>query len=117
MVEPKNQPIGEVLLALMKGMGEQHGVLSTIQQHWGHLVGKRLATHAKPVSFRRGRLVIVVERPGDGFVLNYQRTQLLEQLRQATGGKVTEMVFRPGGQASRPGRKIPRTRKTDAVPH
>ena len=117
MSNPKNQPIGEVLLALMRGMGEQHGVLSTVQQHWGNIVGKRLATHAKPVSFRRGRLVIVVERPGDGFVLNYQRTQLLEQLRQATGGKIEEVVFRPGGQVRQPARKIPPTRKTHAIPH
>ena len=108
------QPIAEVLLALMKGVGEQRGVLSMAQQRWGKLVGKRLAAHAKPVSFRRGSLVVVVDHPGDGFVLNYQRVQLLEQLRQATDGKIHEVVFRPGGGGTR---KATPKRKTHAVPH
>lgn len=88
------QRIGAILPAILGTAKQQHGTLRAIQQQWGELVGKGLAAHTKPVSFRRGRLVIQADRSGDSFTLNYQREQLLNRLRESTS--VEELVIRVG---------------------
>ncbi len=73
-----------------------HGPLAAVQRRWRGLVGKALADHTKPVSLRRGRLVVHVAGPGDGHALSFQRRRLIERLRNVTDGKVDELVVRPG---------------------
>ena len=90
------QPIGSVIPGILERAKEQHAVLQAIQQGWGALVGKRLATHTQPVSFRRGRLVVHVDQPGDSFMLSYQRIALLKRLQAVVKQPVTELVIRAG---------------------
>ena len=96
MRHPKTERIDAVIPAVLRQLEHQQSVLGATQQEWARLVGKRLAAHTKPVSLRGGRLVVHVERPGDGFALSYARPELLERLRSLTQGKVEEVVIRPG---------------------
>ena len=90
------QRIGAVLPQVLRLAEQRHNVLEELRQAWGKLVGKPLAGHSKPVSLRRGRLVVHVDRPGDGFTLHYDRERLLARLKSATKAQIDEIVFRPG---------------------
>jgi hypothetical protein len=91
-------PVGlhTIVSAVLEQTAKQQQPLFTIQRRWGQLVGKALAAHTKPVSLRRGRLVVYVEQPGDGYALSFQRTALLKRLQTTTKGRVEELVIRPG---------------------
>ena len=91
----------------------QRDVLSAIQEHWRQLVGRPLAAHSTPVSLRRGRLTVHVDRPGENFALAYQRLGLLEQLRAHTQGRVEDLVIRAGELPARAARR----RKAHGVSH
>ncbi len=91
-----SQSIGSVIHGVLKRAQQQHGALFDIQQGWPSIVGKGLAAHTKPVSVRNGRLTVHVDRPGDNFTLSYQRTQVLERVREFTQCTVTELVIRAG---------------------
>ena len=114
-VGARPQPIGSLLPGILKHVGEWHGVLCQVQDGWARLVGRRLAAHTKPVSLRRGRLIVHAERPGDNYTLSYQREQLLAQLQALTDHKVEEMVIRPGS-IEHP-RAAPSGTRRDAVRH
>ena len=102
MPAPKPQPIGPVIQDVLRRVGTQHEALAAIQRDWRRLVGRPLAAHTRPVSLRRGQLVVHVARPGESFALSYQRAQLLERLRAVTQGRVEEVVVRPGSVETRP---------------
>ncbi len=102
------QRIDALLPTVLKRAQERQTTLETIQRRWRTLVGKGLATHTAPVSFRRGRLVVMVESSGDSFALSYEHDRLLEQLRVRTQGRVKELVVRMGDV---------RRARGDAVPH
>ena len=96
MGRPSEQSIEAILPAILRHAQRRYEVLSGIQRRWSRLVGKQLAAHSQPVSLRRGRLVVHVDQPGDGFMLSYRREPLLERLRATTKGSVKELVIRPG---------------------
>ena len=88
--------IGAVIPEVLRQTRRQHGPLFAIQRRWARLVGKSLAKHTKPVSLRRGRLVVHVDRPGDSFTLSYQRARLIARLQGVTQGHLEEIVLRHG---------------------
>jgi hypothetical protein len=88
------KPVGALIPDVMRRAAREHRPLFAIQRRWPRLVGRQLAAHTRPVSLRRGRLVVHVDRPGDSFALNYARPKLLRQL-QGTG-RVEEIVIRAG---------------------
>lgn len=88
------KPVSALITEVMHRAAREYRPLFTIQRRWSRLVGKQLAAHTRPVSLRRGRLVVHVDRPGDGFALNYVRPKLLRQL-QGTG-RVEDIVIRAG---------------------
>ena len=90
------QRIDAVVSDVLKQTTRQHEALFAIQRGWKRLVGRSLAAHSRPVSFRQGRLIIHVDRPGDGFTLSYQRARLLEQIQATTAKRVEAIVIRPG---------------------
>ena len=96
MSRSKPHRIDAVVSGVLKRVGEQHSALLRVQQAWRTLVGPQLARHTRPVSLRRGRLIVHAERPGDSFTLSYQREPLLARLRETTRGRVEELVIRPG---------------------
>ena len=93
---PAPQRIDAVVSSVLGQTTKQYETLFAIQRGWKRLVGRALAAHSRPVSFRQGRLVVHVDRPGDGFTLSYQRTRLLEQLQATTKKRVEAIVIRPG---------------------
>lgn len=88
--------LSALIPSVLKGVEREHRALAAVQRLWREVAGRELAAHTKPVSLRRGRLVVSVEGPGDNFALSFQRKQIVDRLRDATGGKVDEMVIRPG---------------------
>jgi hypothetical protein len=91
----KPQRISAVLPGVLKLVGARQETLAMVHRRWGRLVGRQLAAHTKLVGLQRGRLIVHVDQPGDGFALSFQRTRVLEELRRMTSGRVTELVIRP----------------------
>jgi len=104
------QPIGTILPAVLQQAGTRREALAALQDAWPRLVGRTLAAHTRPITFRSGRLTVQADRPGDSFLLSYQRPQLLARLRAATQTAVDEMVIRPGGSST--ARRRPPRRRT-----
>jgi len=100
--------IGSVLPAVLRHLGQRHSTLQLIRRQWRRLAGTPLAAHTAPVGFQRGRLIVQVDGPGEGFLLSYQRPQLLARLRQATQGRVEDIVIRPGELSGWRARREPR---------
>ena len=118
MARTTPRQIGSVLPAVLRQVRQQHSTLQLICSQWRRLAGTPLAAHTSPVGFQRGRLIVQVDGPGEGFLLSYQRPQLLARLRQATQGRVEDIVIRPGeprGQRARKGRRAPRRERRNAV--
>lgn len=92
--------IGDVLQQVLKQTQKRQSALFSVQRRWARLVGKPLAAHTRPIGLRRQRLIVQVERAGDGFVLNYARGKLLKRLQQLTDGKIEELVIRVGELSS-----------------
>jgi len=88
--------IAAVLPAVLHQARQRHGALQQAQQCWGQLVGKMLALHTAPMSLRKGRLIVHVDRSGDNYALSFQRQQLLAQLKERTQGAVEDLVIRIG---------------------
>lgn len=107
MARAKPHQIGSVIQTVLRQVGQRHSVLQTIRSRWPELAGKPLAAHTAPVGLQRGRLIVQVDGPGESFLLTYHRPQLLARLREATQGRVEEIVIRPGE---------PRARRTSSSP-
>ena len=90
------KPVGALISDVMRRAAKEHRPLFVIQRRWPRLVGKQLAAHTRPVSLRRGRLIVYADHPGDSFALNYARPRLLEQLREKSKGGVEEIIIRAG---------------------
>ena len=90
------KPVRGVIDDVLRQTAKRQRPLFAIQRRWPRLVGKRLAAHTRPVSLRRGRLIVHADQPGDSFALNYARPRLLEQLQSSAAGGVEEIVIRAG---------------------
>ncbi len=90
------EQIGAVLPTVLRQTHQRQQLLALIQDRWQRIVGKRLAAHTRPASLRRGKLVVLVDHPGETFVLSYQRQRVTDRLRRATKGRVEDVVLRPG---------------------
>ena len=89
--------IGTLLPKVLRQTATRQKTLRSIQRRWKRLVGKSLAAHTKPVSLRKGRLVVHVAEPGDSFVLTYERPRILKRLKTASAEETVEdLVFRAG---------------------
>ena len=90
------EALGALIPAILKQVEKEHSALALVQTSWRTIAGRQLAAQTKPISLRRGRLVVAAADPGDSYVLSFERARIVERLRQLTGGKVHEMVVRPG---------------------
>jgi predicted nucleic acid-binding Zn ribbon protein len=72
-------------------------VLAAIFGRWQQLVGPDIAAHAKPVSLRRGQLVLVVDHPAWASQLRFMTGDLMTRITESTGsGDVREIHIRVG---------------------
>ena len=91
-----SEPISKLLQGLLAHTHKQASALFEIQQAWEKIAGKSLAKHAKPVSLRKGKLVVHAERPGENFELNFERERVARQIKALVGDKVEQIIIRAG---------------------
>jgi predicted nucleic acid-binding Zn ribbon protein len=89
-------PVKSVLAEVMGKARARHRALQQVQRGWARLVGAPLARHARPVSLRRGQLVVHVDGPGDHFALSCRKAHILGRLNTKTAGAVQELIIRVG---------------------
>ena len=58
------KPVRGVIDDVLRQTAKRQRPLFAIQRRWTRLVGKRLAAHTRPVSLRRGRLIVHADQPG-----------------------------------------------------
>lgn len=92
--------IRDILPALMRHVSTTQQLLDQVRTRWARIVGKPLASHTAPVQLRRGLLTVQTDEPGASFALSLERPRVLEALREASGGRITDFVVRAGGKAS-----------------
>ena len=90
------EPLSAILPEVLRESAARQRPLAAIRREWRRAVGPDLASHTKPVSLRRGRLVVHVEAPGDSYALSYRRAEVLARLKKHTKEQVEELVIRAG---------------------
>ena len=91
-----SQPIGKLLEGWLAQTHKQQSALFEVQQAWSKIAGRTISAHTKPGRVRKARLTVHVDRPGENFLLSYERERVLERIKKLTQGKITEMVVRAG---------------------
>jgi hypothetical protein len=101
--------IGALIQTFVRGTQAQREPLFGIQRSWSELVGEGLAAHSRPVGFIKGKLLIHVDHPGDGFEMSYRAPALIRRLKEQTRGRVAEIVIRAArvGASQRAGHGLP----------
>lgn len=96
--EQEPRRISEALDRVTRRLGgPPTDVLAAIFGHWQQLVGPDIAAHARPVSLRRGRLVLLVDHPAWAGQLRFMTGDLMARIAEATGsGEVQEIHIRVG---------------------
>lgn len=96
----KNAPrlIGDVLKDVVENLSQaKKKEIFKIIAAWPNLAGKDFSHHAKPVSLKRGTLVVNVDESAWLYQANLQKEKLLMRLQKKAGGqKVQSIRFRIG---------------------
>lgn len=96
--EPRliRESIGRVLTSM--GVDASPRAMEGVFQHWRQVVGEQVALHARPVSLRHGRLLVLTDHSVWASQLRYLGPVLLERLQQFVGEPVAEeLVVRVEG--------------------
>jgi predicted nucleic acid-binding Zn ribbon protein len=89
------------LLLASIGVDASPRAMEGVFQHWGEVVGDQVAVHARPVSLRHGRLLVLADHSVWASQLRYLGPVLLERLREFVGETVAEeLVVRVEGTGS-----------------
>lgn len=91
-----SEPIGKLLEGWLAEQHKQTSVLFEIQQAWSKIVGHKLAAHTRPVSIRKGKLVVHVDRPGENYELSFERERVASRIKKIAGDKILTIVVRAG---------------------
>jgi predicted nucleic acid-binding Zn ribbon protein len=79
-------PLGRSLDRLLRNLGSpQAETVRSVFDDWAEVVGDGLAARARPVSLRRGRLVVAVPDAAWATQLRFLEPDLLEKLHEAFG--------------------------------
>ena len=96
---PAADPLGALIPHVMKGLGlEQRLQESQVFSQWLRLVGRDIAQHARPVSLKKGLLVVFVDHPiWLQELARYHKPLLLQKIHAVVGKHaVRDLVFRIG---------------------
>lgn len=90
--------------------GPASSVFASLFAGWEELVGPDIAAHSRPVSLRRGVLVLMVDHPAWATQLRFMTSELLVRICEAVGtSDVAEIQVRvAGAEGGRTSRKYPR---------
>jgi predicted nucleic acid-binding Zn ribbon protein len=88
--------IGTVVSAVMKSLGLDDRLWQReLDAEWPELVGKMVATHARPGSIEGNRLIVFVDNSVWLAELSrYRRTELLKVLQRRFGQKISDVILR-----------------------
>jgi predicted nucleic acid-binding Zn ribbon protein len=92
--EPRQ--VGDSLDRVTRSLGLPAArALNKVFAHWVDVVGEQVAAHARPLSLRRGRLLVGVDHPGWATQLRYLESDLIGRFAQVAGdGVVTAIDLR-----------------------
>lgn len=94
----ESERIDSVVRSIIKKLDKQSNPTSEdIAKIWGEIAGKKAASHTKPASLRKKRLVINVDGSSWLYELTLKKRELLAELKKRLGGdKIEELQFRIG---------------------
>lgn len=95
----KPKPIKDVIKGVIKTWSGESGRFNQDQilKVWRKVVGRTLAKHSKPASFRSSRLIVNVDSSGYLYELTIKRAQILRKLKKKFKKKpLEELQFRIG---------------------
>ncbi|MFH1395626.1 MAG: DUF721 domain-containing protein [Candidatus Omnitrophota bacterium] len=71
---------------------------NAVIEAWDESVGEEIKTHAVPVNFKKGTLVIIVENSSWLYKLTFEKTNIIKKFNQKYKGtkKVSDIRFRVG---------------------
>ncbi len=61
------------------------GSVQAVFSRWEEVVGPSVASHARPLSIRRGTLVVTVDHPGWATQVRYLEGSILDRLQETVG--------------------------------
>ena len=96
---PAAAALDKLIPQVMKGLGlEKRLYESQVFFQWAHIVGTDIASHAHPVSLKKGLLIIAVDHPIWLQELSrYHKPMLLQKIHSAIGKQaVRDLIFRIG---------------------
>lgn len=86
--------VSTVLFSLFRGSpGHGQWVVNCLQGAWPAIVGQGIARVCRPAAFAAFALMIAVEDAAWESALASMKGELLEKIRQATGGEVRDISF------------------------
>jgi predicted nucleic acid-binding Zn ribbon protein len=96
-VKEKTGSLKSVLKGIIKDLGKKRLTEEEIKKAWGSAVGKKAASHTKPVSLKKARLVVNVDRSAWLYELTLKKREILEKLQaKLEAKKIKEIRFRIG---------------------
>jgi predicted nucleic acid-binding Zn ribbon protein len=102
-VDPPPARVGQPLDRLLRNLGAPRArTVRSVFDDWEEVVGDSVAAQARPVSLRRGRLVVAVPDAAWATQLRFLEPQLLARLAEAFGDEEVTAIdvrVRPGRRA------------------
>ena len=84
--DPPPEPMARSLDRLLRNLGSPKArAVRSVFDDWPEVVGEQVASRARPVSLRRGRLVVAVPDAAWATQLRFLEPQLLARLADAFG--------------------------------
>lgn len=92
------EPISGVLKNVVEKLSQakKKGIFEVLSA-WPALAGKELSRHARPVSLKKGVLLVSVDESAWLYQANFQKEELLKALKEKAGAeKIRKIQFRIG---------------------
>lgn len=107
--QPLRDIINKVISSLNsdgEGGKEERLTKERIGELWRNAAGRTAGRHSRPVSLRKGKLVVVVGESSFLYDLTLRKKEILKNLSGELGGRIKEIQFRIGDTSEeRPKRK------------
>lgn len=99
MERQRTKHVGQVLDGLLnKWEKEKEKKGGAVREAWAHAVGETVKKHTKPVSLKKGTIVVIVEDTSWLYRLTLEKRNILAKFNEKYSGrkKPTEIRFRIG---------------------
>ncbi|MFH1411357.1 MAG: DUF721 domain-containing protein [Candidatus Omnitrophota bacterium] len=84
----------EKLLGNIEKKAESHG--KTIREAWERIQNEEVKKHAKPVSFKRGILIVKVDSSPNLYKYTLEKKKIIEEMNGEGKKRIKEILFRIG---------------------